>query len=214
VHRDLKPSNILVGQHGEAFVTDWGIAARIDDDAARASAAPAPASEKSGTPQYMSPEQARGEGADVRADVYALSAILFELLTLHHYLHPLPKGAAKERVLDAVQREVPMLATGAAHPAQSLRVPMDVSRALVRGLAKDVTRRYQTVHELRDALMAIEEGRVRVQCPSTAALWGLGTLRRVMSRAPVLGWFAVASFFALAGYGAFTLARTIASTLQ
>jgi serine/threonine protein kinase len=203
VHRDLKPSNILVGQHGEAFVTDWGIAARVEDVTSGETTGVV------GTPQYMAPEQARGDAADVRADVYALSAILFELLTLNHYLHPLPRTAPKERVLEALQREVPMLATGAAHPAQPMRVPMDVSRALVRGLAKDITRRYQTVHELRDALVAIEEGRVRVQCPSTAALWGLGSMRRVMSRAPVLGWFAVAAFFGLAGYGAFALARTL-----
>jgi serine/threonine protein kinase len=67
VHRDLKPSNIMVGAFGEVLVMDWGIARVLDDRNENAVI---------GTPGFMAPEQARGESADQRVDVYALGAIL------------------------------------------------------------------------------------------------------------------------------------------
>ncbi len=72
LHRDLKPSNIVLGEHGETQVVDWGLAVPVDEVA--------PGSPV-GTPAYMSPEQARGERVDRRADVWGLGAVLCELLT-------------------------------------------------------------------------------------------------------------------------------------
>ncbi len=94
LHRDLKPSNVMLGDFGEVYVLDWGVAKLV---AERATAAPVVVSDgvvsdgkagggerKVGTPGYMAPEQILGmDGSqDARTDVYALGAILFEILTL------------------------------------------------------------------------------------------------------------------------------------
>lgn len=78
LHRDLKPENVIVSKDGVAVITDFGIARALSEDEAGKTAAGAFV----GTPAYMAPEQVEGAGdLDARADLYALGAMLFELLT-------------------------------------------------------------------------------------------------------------------------------------
>ena len=75
VHRDVKPQNVLIGQDGTAKVTDFGVARGELLATMTATGAVI------GTPHYMSPEQARGDRADARSDVYALGCVLYQMLT-------------------------------------------------------------------------------------------------------------------------------------
>jgi len=92
VHRDLKPTNIMLGDFGEVYVLDWGVARVLGSadepaDATTASEGETVAGELIGTPGYMAPEQVRAEQVGPAADVYALGCILFEILT-REPLHP------------------------------------------------------------------------------------------------------------------------------
>lgn len=87
IHRDLKPANIMLGDYGEVYVIDWGVARIVGepDQGSSPSHDASPLSTRAGavlgTPGYMAPEQARGETATFAVDAYALGAILFEILT-------------------------------------------------------------------------------------------------------------------------------------
>ncbi|MBI3178308.1 MAG: serine/threonine protein kinase, partial [Deltaproteobacteria bacterium] len=115
IHRDLKPSNIMIGDFGETFIVDWGIAKTLQDPPPESESAPTASGprvsgrkptltiegEILGTPAYMSPEQADGLNAvlDVRSDIFSLGAILYEILTLR----PAFEGLTAEEVMDKVR---------------------------------------------------------------------------------------------------------------
>jgi len=88
IHRDLKPSNLMLGDFGEIYVLDWGIAKLVHDEEPESPRRSTPRRAKPateagvvlGTPGYMAPEQLRGEPIDARTDVFALGAILYEIL--------------------------------------------------------------------------------------------------------------------------------------
>ena len=80
LHRDIKPSNILLAEHDEPYVTDFGLAKRIGPDSGTAATVTGAVM---GTPAYMPPEQARGgtKSVTTAADIYSLGATLYETLT-------------------------------------------------------------------------------------------------------------------------------------
>ncbi|KQY51884.1 serine/threonine-protein kinase [Lysobacter sp. Root494] len=75
IHRDLKPANVLIDREGSAYISDFGVARSLASHGLTQSGAVV------GTPDYLSPEQARGEPVDARSDLYALGLILYEMLT-------------------------------------------------------------------------------------------------------------------------------------
>jgi formylglycine-generating enzyme required for sulfatase activity/serine/threonine protein kinase len=184
VHRDLKPSNVMLGEHGEVQVVDWGLAKRVG---ASDPAAPAdPTSFASftsgvyetvdgyafGTPSYSAPEQAKGEIADIdeRSDVFGLGAIL------HHVLVGRPPycGVDREEVLSRAREHRlndPELAHGPS------RVPPDLVAVCKQACAAAKSERYAGARELADDLRAFLEQRT-VKAYRTGALAELASFAR------------------------------------
>jgi serine/threonine-protein kinase len=141
VHRDVKPQNVLV-RDGSAKVTDFGIARadHLELDAERTESGTV-----LGTGDYISPEQARGERASERSDVYSLGALLYELLTGSV---PFPAESAVAAALRHTTDPVPDVL--AARPD----VPVRVANAVERALAKDPGDRFPMMDAFVDELVA------------------------------------------------------------
>jgi len=171
VHRDIKPANVMVGRYGEVLLLDWGIArlveaadqAEEDDSGAPGSVAHTQVGAVMGTPGYMSPEQARGEPGDARSDIYSVSVMLHELLTLRHYLEDC---ASIEEMIEQVPTRAVPLASMVRSSVQD-PVPMDLSWFVHQGVHKDPTKRYQSVDEMLARLERRAEGDIPVQCHIT-----------------------------------------------
>jgi WD40 repeat protein len=190
VHRDLKPSNVLVGPFGETVVIDWGLAKDLrgdDPDAPRDALAVdgdgvveyTRTGAVLGTPSYMPPEQARGEEVDERADVYAIGAILYQLLC----------G-------DPPYREAPLQGVLAGPPpdvqSREPGVPSDLAAIVAKAMARDRSARYPTAQALALDLKRFATGQLvgarRYTTWELARRW----LRRNRATASVAGVLAVA----------------------
>ena len=157
IHRDLKPANVLVGEFGETVVIDWGLAKKIGEEEAEAEPVTrggeglTQVGAVMGTPWYMPPEQAAGAAVDERADVYALGAMLYQVLAAVPPYHEAPW----ERLLAAI-------AAGPPRPIEALAPTLaDELAAIVhKAMARDPADRYRHAGALADDLSRFQTGQI------------------------------------------------------
>ncbi|AKT37420.1 WD40 repeat domain-containing serine/threonine protein kinase [Chondromyces crocatus] len=166
IHRDLKPANVLVGDFGETVVIDWGLAKELPPDRSEVRTSVAPTDEMDseewardaltvvgtvvGTPAYMPPEQAAGGAVDERADVYAVGAMLYHLLSGA----PPYEGTARKVVNQVLQQPPPLLAE------RAQGVPEDLLAIVGKAMARRPEERYPSARELADDLGRFHAGQL------------------------------------------------------
>jgi WD40 repeat protein/tRNA A-37 threonylcarbamoyl transferase component Bud32 len=197
LHRDIKPQNIMVGDFGETVLLDWGLAKQKGtSDAAPLLLTPEEAQPPEtatrqgtvvGTPGYMSPEQARGDLAEIdeRSDIYGLGAVLFEILT--ERLPPAPGRGGAARVRELCPQAPPELAMIAEKALalekrdrypQAAELAQDITAFMTGGRVaayaytpRDLVRRFAARHRWILAGMAIAAAAVLVALGLTSVAW-------------------------------------------
>ena len=186
IHRDLKPANVMVGDFGEVYVMDWGLA-KVQGDHAESSEPDASARDSAktlagasgsatvtttraavgdltqagavlGTPAYMPPEQASAVGVvDQRSDIYSLGAILYEMMTL---TPPVGRGGDMLAILvRVIEGQIDPPQKRAPERAKAGWIPPELSAIALKAMALKPANRYQTVETLRRDVELFLDGR-------------------------------------------------------
>ncbi len=157
IHCDLKPSNIIIDTTGRAYVLDFGLARNLRGLQEE------PTGAVSGTPSYMAPEQASGhtEDIDARTDVYGIGTVLYELLTGRPPFLGSVQTVLHKALSELPERPEEVLALSA---PSSQKIPEGLEEICLRCLEKDRSLRFQTAHQVADAIERIikgDTGRIR-----------------------------------------------------
>jgi len=171
VHRDLKPENVMLGDYGDVLVMDWGLAKALGRDANAKTESMAKrsmvrsvrqddggefmtmAGRAIGTPQFMSPEQASGRSheVDARADVYALGAMLYQILTLEPPVTGDDTGQIFDHVIAGrIPSPADLLGTRPLPHLPGGRLPQALCTVAMKALSLNPDDRHKTVRELSD----------------------------------------------------------------
>ena len=171
IHRDVKPSNLLLDADGRIWLTDFGLARRLDEVTLTVTGA------LLGTPRYMSPEQATAvqHPVDHRTDIYSLGATLYELATGQ----PVFDGETPHVLLSQIVNTEPV-----APRRVRAELPRDLETIILKCLAKETSRRYASAAEMADDLRSLAQGRaIRARRPSLAervARWSVKQRRSAL----------------------------------
>lgn len=165
VHRDIKPANIIVTKEGVPKLCDLGLAKEVEQGTGDTEEG-----QTMGTPDYISPEQARGEGdIDIRSDIYSLGATFFHMVTGRvPFPGPNPAVVMTKHLTEGVPN------ARDANPA----VSPETSKLIAKMMSKDRKDRHQTPAELIDDLSAIQEGRAKKPLPTLRRRTRRGGRRR------------------------------------
>jgi eukaryotic-like serine/threonine-protein kinase len=155
VHRDIKPANILIDLSGKPFVADFGLALK-DEDFGKGGGI-------TGTPAYMSPEQARGEGhlVDGRTDIFSLGVVFYELLTDRRPF----RGDSLPQIIEQVSQ-------AEARPPRQIddTIPKELERICLKAIAKRASDRYTTAKDTAENLRLFLQSTVGPVSPLASAV--------------------------------------------
>ncbi|MBM74257.1 MAG: hypothetical protein CMK59_02550 [Proteobacteria bacterium] len=174
IHRDIKPENILIGENGEAYLMDWGIALDLKQSDGEGQLA--------GTPNYMSPEQAASLPLDKRADLYAMAAVFYEFMSLRRST---PEAEnTEELLLKLIGYEPTVMDLWYKAPVQGY-YPRGFLDFFTKGLKKSPQERFQSAEDMIQEIHDINNGKMSPSCPFTALMLLNNRIHKAFQHNPI-----------------------------